>query len=392
MEKIREENTHTHNERTAYVPAQEQSNETATLRLLAVLGLAAVLVLLTWAVFSFSSKTDGIFSGVVNRMQQAGVSLSAVFFPERDTEETVVFTMESTTATADEPYTISWNPLSTQGSYTFSYACRDGLSAVSPDTNGQYRNAPCDVPFNFTGSDKSIRVIFSSTRNRFLDVPLTVRYTPEGTAQTQFFEKLIVVENLNLSNSPSVIGEDEEETEEENNQQSSQTSSEQQPQTTQPSSGSSSGVAVTPGQQQTQTTPIPGTGTTGAGAINPQGRPDLAVTITGVGYITADNQFVVANSINRTQKAGVKFTIENKGDNVTGNWAFSAILPTNPPFIYQSDMQRNLNPGERIEYTLGFDQVKAQEVVEIRVIADPGNRLNESDKTNNIATTNLRTF
>lgn len=75
------------------------------------------------------------------------------------------------------------------------------------------------------------------------------------------------------------------------------------------------------------------------------GYPDLKVSI-------------VSNpgSVRAGQRISFQFIIENAGTNATpGNWSFTATLPYNPPYTYQSPGQQALYPGDKIVYTLAYD-------------------------------------
>jgi len=63
------------------------------------------------------------------------------------------------------------------------------------------------------------------------------------------------------------------------------------------------------------------------------------------------------------------------------------VLPTYPMHIFHSTSQKALQPGDRIDFTLGFDQLNGtltDGVITINV--DPtGSIRNEFDRDNNIA-------
>jgi subtilase family serine protease len=85
----------------------------------------------------------------------------------------------------------------------------------------------------------------------------------------------------------------------------------------------------------------------------------------------------------------VQFIIKNTGTNATGSWRFSAVIPTETAYVYQSVPQQSLNPGESIEYTLGFDQAKAGANQTISINVNFDHSVAESDTTNNGASANI---
>ena len=78
---------------------------------------------------------------------------------------------------------------------------------------------------------------------------------------------------------------------------------------------------------------------------NLYGYADLAV------YMTGNPGAVRAGS-----RIAMQFVVENVGTNVApGGWAFTASLPYNPVYTYQSAPQQALYPGDKIVYTLNYD-------------------------------------
>lgn len=93
-----------------------------------------------------------------------------------------------------------------------------------------------------------------------------------------------------------------------------------------------------------------------ASTVNVNGRPDLAVRLLAVGTIDRyTKQLSQTQYANATDEIGIKFEIVNIGDSASGVWSFKATLPSMTTPNYQSDNQVSLNPGDRIQYVLGFD-------------------------------------
>mgnify|MGYP001589437071 CR=1 FL=1 len=93
-------------------------------------------------------------------------------------------------------------------------------------------------------------------------------------------------------------------------------------------------------------------------ALVQSGLPDLIVTINEIGYLatTSANSFIASTTVPAGSRPAVTFSIKNIGTNATGSWRWSASIPPTSNFIYQSDPQQNLNPGDYIDYAFGFDQ------------------------------------
>ncbi len=110
--------------------------------------------------------------------------------------------------------------------------------------------------------------------------------------------------------------------------------------------GSSEPVVITPPVKPVVTTTKP----TAVYTAAPQraalyGLPDLAVTITSVTSLSSVQGRTV-----------VKFIVENDGTNVArAGWNFNVVLPLTPSYTYQATAQQALYPGDKIAYTLTYD-------------------------------------
>lgn len=139
----------------------------------------------------------------------------------------------------------------------------------------------------------------------------------------------------------------------------------------------------TPGKKTTSTVPISGTG----GSVVLSGLPDLVVTINAVGYLATSSadSFVAAPTVPAGSRPAVRFTIKNVGTNATGAWRFSASIPTQTAYVYESQPQQSLNPGDSIDYTLGFDQANRGVGQTIAIGANFDRAVAESNTNNNSA-------
>ena len=147
-------------------------------------------------------------------------------------------------------------------------------------------------------------------------------------------------------------------------------------------------ITPTAGQKTTNTIQISGTTTTSAAL---SGFSDLVVTINAVGYLTttAADSFVASTTVSSGGRAAVNFTIKNIGTNASGSWRFSATIPTQSLYLYQSQLQQSLNPGDSIDYTLGFDQAIAGADKMISITANFDRTVTESNFDNDSASAKI---
>ncbi|MFA6430386.1 MAG: CARDB domain-containing protein [Candidatus Paceibacterota bacterium] len=138
-----------------------------------------------------------------------------------------------------------------------------------------------------------------------------------------------------------------------------------------------------PGENKATTSPTKNntqpTNTTVAG-----GKPDLSVRLISTGIINRyTKQFSQTSTIGTGDEVGMRFEVKNIGNTVSGAWSLKATLPSATTPNYNSDLQRSLNPGDRIEFTLGFDNPTNLGLVTAYVYADPANTIGESNESNN---------
>lgn len=150
--------------------------------------------------------------------------------------------------------------------------------------------------------------------------------------------------------------------------------------------GSSVGAPLPSAGKQTSATYALGASTTPA----LYGKPDLIVTIDSTGYLasTTADSFVASSTVPAGARPAVEFTVKNIGTNKTGSWRFSAQIPTQTAYVYKSIPQQSLNPGESIQYTLGFTQAKTG-AQPISITANFDKSVDESNAANDTASTTL---
>lgn len=123
----------------------------------------------------------------------------------------------------------------------------------------------------------------------------------------------------------------------------------------------------------------------------PIGLPDLVVSINAVGYLATSSaeSFIASSTVPSNGRAAVNFIIKNVGTGIAGPWRFSATIPTQSFYLYQSQPQQLLAPGDSIEYTLGFDQATAGVEKMISITANYDHAVAESNPNNNSASAKI---
>ena len=139
------------------------------------------------------------------------------------------------------------------------------------------------------------------------------------------------------------------------------------------------------------TNPRPGTPTTTVipvqvpASTNYYGLPDLVNENVQTGYLSSSNtsSFRASSRVPDGERGAVKFTIANRGTNVSGRFDFEVELPTTRGYTYSSRTQQSLRPGERIEYVMGFDQTREGNNRRIEITVDQDDDVRESNENNN---------
>ncbi|HUY05388.1 MAG TPA: CARDB domain-containing protein [Candidatus Paceibacterota bacterium] len=131
--------------------------------------------------------------------------------------------------------------------------------------------------------------------------------------------------------------------------------------------------------------------TTTPPAATLSGLPDLVVKIDAVGYLATSSagSFVASSTVPAGSRPAVTFTIKNVGTNATGAWRWSATIPAQTAYTYQSEPQQSLAPGDSIDYTMGFDQADTGADKVISITANFDKAVTESNMDNDSASTTV---
>jgi len=324
---------------------------------LAGVGLVVVLIGFGW----LGARAVAYLPNAISALASAFVNVQSVFIPN----ERIVLTPSVSSIRSGDEFTLSWEHRGkdTNGGYTFDYECQTGVHIERTTSDGKTTTLFCNIPTSLLDTETTIRVSAYSTANEARDLIMNIAFTENGSNSVDREGSAQVVVTPAGS---TVVGTDIV--------------------TPTPIGTGTNGGGTTPGTKTEETNLFfTGTSTTPK-TSNPNGKPDLKVTILAVGSVDrSTNEFTATSSIRAIERAGVKFEVVNIGTKQSGSWLFSAVLPTSPAHIYQSKSQPNLYPGDRIEFTLGFDAIRDLGDNVVIVNADNIGSLQELSETNNIA-------
>ncbi len=321
-------------------------------QVLAVIGILALLVIGMWGSVTVASAVPGGLS----RALAALVSFSSIFVPA---SETITVNGPSGVVTAHTPFTLTFahSDKSVQGSYRLRYLCADGISLNSA-VNGSDQTVFCNVPFNFNAQD-AITLVGSNTSDLQQPVEMFIDFTPNGVMTPTVTGSTAVIIGTNALSSSTPVS-------------------------VTPTPAPTPKPKPTPRPTTPTTTTYPVVQTSGQ-VSDPNGYVDLTARVIEVGYVDkTTGAFTASSTPSRQNRIAVRFAVENLGTKRSPSFAFNAVLPTIPSHIFSAPPQQELNPGDRIEFTIGFDTFVDALVGDITINVDPTNSINERNKDNNI--------
>ena len=339
------------------------------LRILAIVGLIAILVLATWVVVQGSRALPNIGQN----LSAAASSVRSIF--RTAPSESLVFELENRTLAVSEPFKVSWTYTGENQptSYTFTYECGSNVELNIEHEYG-WDKLPCGTAQNIEKNQVSI--VATNNQTRFEDITLTV---DAGTLRDT---TVVTIMNADIA-TLHVPG-----------STSTATTT-----TTAEASSTTSTATKTATTEQPKATTKPTTVTTVTPKPTPivvplySGPADLVIEIAQTGVlaeVAGEETFFPVSPIPSNKVAAVTFTVTNRGGLDSGSWIFKAELPTEGDrnYSYTSPVQTSLSSGMQVEYTLGFDEIVESSKGTIKITILPTN--NADKKTNNIDSVTIK--
>lgn len=312
------------------------------LRVIAVIGLIAILLLGAWGIIQLAFYLPTFFGSLGKPKEFINITVPAQM-------------------TADKASVVSWNhgnKGSEQYSYGIRYDCAVGASFATPVPNGEYKVVPCDQAFNFTNATSSVVVIPVLTGG---SKQASTAFTVEATRKSDGIVTTRDTKRTTLSVAAT-----------------STATSTIKPAETKPAAKPASKPA---------STYVPSGRTT-----NLYGAADLVIQVTQA-----------PQAVGAGQRVTLQFVITNAGTNVApAGWSFVATLPYNPIYTYPAGGQQALYPGDKIIYTLSYDAVRTGDYytysqnyfgqAQATIQVDPTNYVAEYNEQNNFASVTYQVY
>lgn len=308
------------------VPEQKKDSVTKTL---AILGFIGIIILIVWLAVKVVALIPSAFSSLAS-------IADSVYNRSNETELTV--TTENSVINDGESFTISWNELGGNGTYSFAYQCTEGVSIDLRVSNSVIEPVACNTPIDLNDRT-SVEVIVNTEKQRFTDVSYAIAYNAEG-AEPITTSSVITVVNATIPTTGAVTPVTDPDT---------------TPAAVAPKPAPTTGS--TQGTSPTTPTPVPQPPRVVTHYIwevpesDPKGDVDLAVSHIAVGVI--DNGIFYARPELEEGEAGaIRFEVKNIGTKTSDRWSYEVELPTGE--TYDSGNQKALKPNERSTITLSF--------------------------------------
>jgi hypothetical protein len=314
--------------------------------ILAVAGLVVLIAIIVWGlsyVVSFSKSWISSFPSFFRPSSSIKVTAPLGKIP------------------SGEEFPISWRyaPRSA-GTYAFLYECQEGVQFKTTILKGLQAVIPCGIGYSMLSDNNSFAAIPFLSGTSSLAVPFSIIF---------------------MSNAPIVPGETV------SQPNGSATVTVIAAETPVESTGRISATVMTSVAPESVSATEPMQAENHA-ILPVTNNADLSVKILSVGVIDpVSGAIIPRRPASANDIAAVRFLISNEGGIYTGEWHFTANLPTVPATPYTSPVQKSLAPKDSIENTLRFNNAIPNEIFSVTV--DPANKVVESDETNNTASVNI---
>lgn len=330
--------------------SQQNKKKDSILKTLAVTGFIGIIILIAWLSIQFVQVIPNAFSSL------ASLAEGLNDYRESTIEEDVTklnVTSNTTLVNAGESVDLSWDTVTNQGSYTFSYECTEGVAIDIVSDDGQ-QSIACDTNYNIGDTD-ALSLMIDSEKARYADVSYTVSFLgtndteprAAGTASLTVMNSTIqnnilaessqteTVNNVETTSETETVTEVTTENEETEEAEESVTETTNEETVTETTPG-------TPVYEQEFVYTIP--------VSNPNGKTDLATKFISSGTIVGNTFF--PGEIMQDEKGAIQFEVKNYGTKTSDTWTFTVSLPGGGE--YESAVQNPLKPNERAVLTIGF--------------------------------------
>ncbi len=306
------------------IDTQESATKSITIKVLAILGFFATILLLIWITIQVLTHAPNGFASLASMAD--GLQRYASI-----TEMSIA--TEKSTVNSNESFQISWTDVKQEGVYEFTHTCIPGIELLVRSTEGTLKPILCTETLTLPSDVHGLFLSLSSKDARFTDVPLKITFKNVAGEVAFTTEATVTVVNATIPTRGDVVA----------------VVPEPETPVTVPAvtpATPSTGVAakpVPPAPQVITTVVYP--------TSNPNGFVDLRVITTGTG-VMENGRFIKTAEFDEDLQNVVTFNVKNIGTKTSREWTFKTQLPDGQ--VYESKTQQPLKPQEHVEFTLRF--------------------------------------
>lgn len=326
----------------------------------AAVGFIIIILVLSWLSIRLVNTLPTAFSSLASLAES--INQKSVSLPESDdvVETTsLIVTSNTTLISSGEKINLSWDIANVPGTYTFSYACLEGVVIDLVDNEAGSKNVSCDTNYN-VGDKDSLTLSVKSEKKRYENISYTISFlktssdTPTATGTASF-----TVVNSQINDALA-----EEDTEKEDGLDTEKPEVLGQSTTT----ATTTPVKKDPVYKQEFIYAIP--------VSDPKGNTDLATRFLYSGNIVGNSFFT--GPIYQNKSGAIQFEVKNYGTKTSSDWTYTVSLPSGGD--YTSPKQNPLKPNERAVITLGFPTTDKSEHTFRVEIDEPTDRTTINDR------------
>lgn len=348
------------------IPTQaKQTTENKSTKILAGIGIAALVILAIWLGVQMVQFGGNVTSGLASSFS----GLRSFF----GTGNEIMVTAEPGVVSPNDIFTLSWereDSEETGGTYMFSYTCTTDIHLTSPVSTNVGNVLFCNTPFALgtTTADITLTAVAAETLNGPKEVTLTITFTPTGADEATISgETTITIARDAVTANDTATTTSSDTTDD----------SADVPDTSTPTTP----VVTSPQPVVVDPTPV----------NDPNGTSDLTIRVLELGTVTTSGTFTPsAGPFDPNDRIAIRLEVENTGTKATNSWRFEADLPTERRYTWRSDEQEGLPAGTTVEYILGFEDVEDDnDIATATITVDVDDNVEESNENNNSIEINI---
>lgn len=292
------------------------------LKLLAVLGFAALIIFAVWLAVQIVRVAPGAFTNLANLAENVQKG--------REAQNEIVIKSNDSVINSKEAFVIAWSDLKRDGAYTLSYECADDVS-LSIRVGGEIIALDCGETFVLPKGTFSVDASLTSEKERFVDVVYKIAFIKENESKAAFeTKKTVTVVNAAIANGIAAK-DDEVQTDDEPKEE------------VKPAATSTPTSAPKTYYKYVYTYKKP--------VSDPNGYTDLTTKFIGIGNVKNGN-FIAYEKLDAGEEGAMQFAVKNAGTKTSGAWTYKISLPDGTDIT--SKAQIPLLPNEQATLTVIF--------------------------------------